>query len=65
MNNLWYDKILPFIKTLLSDNGNEFTDSPMIEVLEKLNIRHEVTPQQNGGLERIHTIADMNIMLMD
>ena len=70
LNNMWYSRSFPFIKTLLSDNGNEFTGSPMIEVLEMLNVKHEVTagftPQQNGGVERIHAIVDLNMeMLMD
>ena len=68
--NSWFGRSLPFIKTLLSDNGSEFVASPMIEVLELLNIRHEVTagftPQQNGSVERAHAIVDMNMeMLME
>ena len=66
LNNMWYSRSFPFIKTLLSDNGNEFTGSPMIEVLEMLNVKHEVTagftPQQNGGVERIHAIVDLNMV---
>ena len=70
LNNVWFSRSFPFIKTLLSDNGNEFTGSPMIEVLEMLNVKHEVTagytPQQNGGIERIHAVVDLNMeMLMD
>ena len=70
LNNMWYARSFPYSKTLLSDNGNGFNGSPMIEVLEMLNVKHEVTagftPQQNGLVERIHAIVDLNMeMLMD
>ena len=59
---------MPFIKCVLSDNGKEFTEAPMIQMMEMLNIKHEVTaaytPQQNGGIERIHAIVDMNMEML-
>ena len=70
VNRVWYAHGMPFIKCVLSDNGKEFTEAPMIQMMEMLNIKHEVTaaytPQQNGGIERIHAIVDMNMeMLME
>lgn len=68
INHLWFAWSMPFINSALSDNGSEFTNSPMIEVLEMLNIKHEVTagftPQQNGGIERIHAVVDLNMEML-
>ena len=61
----WYGNSFPPIKTLLSDNGTEFTGIVMEEFCEKMNIKHKCTipytPQMNGSCERIHAVVDANV----
>ena len=61
----WYGTGLPAIKTLLTDNGKEFVGAAMVDFMAQLNIKHKCsvprTPQQNGSVERIHSLVDANV----
>ena len=63
--NAWYKAGLPIIRTLLSDNGGEFTGNAFRKFLERFGTKHLTTapynPQSNGKCERIHYVIDSNI----
>ena len=67
--NLWLKAGFPRMKKMISDNGPEFTDGPMVTVLQMLNAKHQATaaytPQQNGAIERVrvHCVCDENMSI--
>ena len=66
--NLWLKAGFPRMKKIISDNGPEFTDGPMVTVLQMLNAKHQATaaytPQQNGAIERVHCVCDENMKML-
>ena len=70
ITEVWFGRGFPIIKKMLSDNGLEFTGSAMQEYFTLMGICHKTTvartPEQNGSVERIHSVVDRNISkLMD
>ena len=65
----WYGTGLPAIKTLLTDNGKEFVGAAMVDFMAQLNIKHKCsvprTPQQNGSVERIHSLVDTPVQMKE
>ena len=61
----WYGNGRPRIKTLLTDNGMEFNGNEMAEFLQRMNTVHlnsaPYHPEQNGAVERVHYLIDVNL----
>ena len=71
--NMLTKQILPFLpsvpKSILSDNGPEFTSKLFTEFMEEWNIEHRLTtpyhPQSNGAVERVNrTIQNLLKVLL-
>ena len=50
INKSWLARSMPFIITALSDNSSEFADSPIIEVLELLGIKHDTMLMEGSDI---------------
>ena len=64
----WYGAGFPRIQQVLSDNGNEFVADPFSSMLARMGTAHLTTPAHtpafNGITERIHSLVDSNVKML-